>query len=148
MVRHWHGERAAAGGGSSASTSSGPSPPGSCSSASASKIPNGAWIALITPILVGLMQWVRGQYRGQEVELLVQSDAVIPHPHRTQRVVIPVNGINRAVVQAVNVGRALASESAAVYVTDDPEAGDQLRERWSRQLRTSPSSSWSRRTGR
>lgn len=100
-----------------------------------SKVPHGAWIALVAiPILVGLMEWVRAQYRGQEVELLVAAHAEIPRPHRTQRVVVPVNGINRAVVQAVNVGRTLGNDIRAVYVTDDPEAGDALRERWSRQL--------------
>jgi hypothetical protein len=49
-------------------------------------------------------------------------------------VVVPVNGINRAVVQAVNVGRTLSADIRAVYVTADPDAGDALRERWSRQL--------------
>jgi len=101
----------------------------------ASKVPNGAWIVLITvPVLVGLMEWVRAQYRGQEAELLVLPDVDIPPPHRALRVVIPVNGINRAVVQAVNVGRTFAPDVRAVYVTDDPEGGEQLRERWTRQL--------------
>ena len=100
-----------------------------------SKIPNGAWIVLITvPILVGLMEWVRAQYRGQEAELFVAPEAVVPRPHRTQRVVVPVNGINRAVIQAVNVGRTIGSDIRAVYVTDDPDAGEELRERWIRQL--------------
>jgi amino acid transporter len=101
----------------------------------ASKIPNGAWIVLITvPVIVGLMRWVRGQYRGQEAELHVAGDAEIPRPHRTQRVVVPVNGINRAVVQAVNVGRTLGDDIRAVYITTDPDAGEELRERWTRQL--------------
>ena len=100
-----------------------------------SKVPRGAWIVLIAfPILVGLMEWVRANYRGQEAELRVPADAEIPRPHRTQRVVVPVNGINRAVVQAVNVGRTLGDDIRAVYITDDPEAGDALRERWTRQL--------------
>ncbi len=101
----------------------------------ASKIPNGAWIVLITvPILVGLMEWVRAQYRGQEVELLVDTDAEIPRPHRVQRVVVPVNGLNRAVVQAVNVGRTLGDDIRAVYITTDADAGEELRVRWTRQL--------------
>jgi len=101
----------------------------------ASKIPNGAWIVLITvPILVGLMRWVRGQYRGQEAELHVAGEAEIPRPHRLQRVVVPVNGINRAVIQAVNVGRTLGDDIRAVHITTDPDAGEELRARWSRQL--------------
>ncbi len=101
----------------------------------ASKIPNGAWIVLITvPVVVGLMEWVRAQYRGQEAELLVDTNAEIPRPHRVQRVVVPINGLNRAVVQAVNVGRTIGDDIRAVYITTDPDAGEELRARWSRQL--------------
>jgi hypothetical protein len=49
-------------------------------------------------------------------------------------VVIPVNGVNRAVVQAVNFARALTRDVRAVYVTEDPAEGDRMRERWERQL--------------
>jgi hypothetical protein len=55
-------------------------------------------------------------------------------PHREQRVVIPVNGINRTVVQAVNFGRMLAQDVRAVFVTEDADTGEELRERWERQL--------------
>jgi len=99
------------------------------------KVPHGAWIVLVAiPILVGLMEWVRAQYRGQEAELHLADDAAIPSPRRARRVVVPVNGINRAVIQAVNVGRAFGEDVRAVYVTDDPEEGERLRNRWTRQL--------------
>ena len=99
------------------------------------KLPRGAWIALVAiPILVLAMEWIRARYRHQEAELRVDEDVEIARPERGQRVVVPVNGLNRAVVQAVNVGRAVSSDIRAVYITDDPEAGDILRERWERQL--------------
>jgi hypothetical protein len=99
------------------------------------KVPRGAWIALVTiPILVVIMEWVRVQYRVQEAELHVAEDAPLPPPHRARRVVVPVNGVNRAVVQAVNVGRTFGDDLRAVYVTADPDAAEELRERWARQL--------------
>jgi amino acid transporter len=105
----------------------------------ASKIPNGAWIVLITvPIIVGLMEWVRARYRDQERELRVAEEVAITAPGGPRRVVVPVNGINRAVVQAINVGRAITGDLRAVYITDDPEAGERLRERWTRQLQDVP----------
>ena len=58
-------------------------------------------------------------------------------PHREQRVVIPVNGINRSVVQAVMFGRSLATDPSmiqAMFVTTEPEEAEALRERWERQL--------------
>jgi amino acid transporter len=99
------------------------------------KLPLGAWIPLITvPILVAAMLWVRAQYRSQEAELRVDRDVVVRQPHRGQRVLVPVNGINRAVVQAVNIARSFGSDIRAVYVTDNPEDGEALRTRWERQL--------------
>ena len=84
------------------------------------------------------MTFIHRQYQGQEEELNVREDLVIEGAHREQRVVVPVNGINRAVVQAVIFGQTLASDVRAVYVTEDPEAGEALRERWERQFRDVP----------
>lgn len=96
---------------------------------------DGAWIVLVLiPLLVGGMWSIHRQYEAQEIELRVREDGVLPGPHREQRVIVPVNGINRAVVQAVNFGRAIAPDIRAVYVTDDREAADALRARWERQL--------------
>ncbi|OGO58393.1 MAG: hypothetical protein A2Z32_09260 [Chloroflexi bacterium RBG_16_69_14] len=96
---------------------------------------DGAWLVLVLiPLLVGLMSFIHRQYELQEQELRVRDDGVLPGPHREQRVIIPVNGINRAVVHAVNFGRALARDVRAVYVTDDLDVADALRARWERQL--------------
>jgi amino acid transporter len=96
---------------------------------------DGAWLVMaLIPLLVAMMSFIHHQYFLQGEELKVRDDGVLPGPHREQRVVIPVNGINRAVVQAVNFGRALTRDLRAVYVTDDLEAADALRSRWERQL--------------
>ncbi len=96
---------------------------------------DGAWLVLVLiPILVGLMSFIRRQYDAQAEELEVRETGVIPGPHREQRVVVPVNGINRAVVQAVNFGRTLTRDIRAVYVTDDLDAAEAMRARWERQL--------------
>jgi Amino acid permease len=99
------------------------------------KFVDGAWLVLVLiPILVGLMSFIHRQYDQQEAELRVRDEGVLPGPHREQRVIVPVNGINRAVVQAVNFGRALARDVRAVYVTDDLDVADAVRARWERQL--------------
>jgi hypothetical protein len=59
---------------------------------------------------------------------------VFAGPHREQRVVIPVNGINRTVVQAVTFARTMGTDVRAVYVTADSQAAEALRTRWERQL--------------
>jgi amino acid transporter len=98
------------------------------------KAPASLLVLVLIPCLVGLMALIRRQYDGQAAELHVRDDVVIAGPHREQRVVVPVNGINRAVVQAVNFARAVAKDIRAVYVTDDADDGDELRKRWERQL--------------
>jgi hypothetical protein len=99
------------------------------------KFIDGAYlVVLLIPTLVALMLFIRRQYDGQAAELHVRQDQVFTGPHREQRVVIPVNGINRAVIQAVNFGRALTSDVRAVFVTDDPEQGEQIRRRWDEQV--------------
>ena len=98
------------------------------------KAPQSLIVLALIPCLVALMSFIHRQYSGQEAELAVRDDYVVPSPHREQRVVIPVNGINRAVVQAVIFGRTLASDVRAVFITEDPEVGEDLREKWDRQV--------------
>jgi len=98
------------------------------------KAPTSLLVAVIIPILVAMMVFIHRQYAASTAELAVRSDAVIPGPHRAERVIIPVPGITRAVVQAVNVGRSIAPDVHAVLITDDPEEGTAIRERWERQL--------------
>ena len=99
---------------------------------------DGAWFVIVLiPSLVGGMLFIRHQYDAQADELLVKDDLIFDRPHREQRVVIPVNGINRSVVQAVMFGKSLATDPSllqAVYVTTDLEEAEALRERWDRQL--------------
>ncbi len=102
------------------------------------KFTQGAWfVVVLIPTLVAGMLFIRREYTAQAKELEVRDDLVFERPHREQRVVIPVNGINRSVVQAVMFGKSLASEPSmlqAVFVTTELEEADRLRERWERQF--------------
>ena len=99
------------------------------------KFLDGAWlVVMLIPILVAGMLFIRREYNAQERELHVREDFVMEGPHREQRVVIPVNGLNRSVFQAINFGRTMSRDVRAVFVTEDTEAGDDLRERWERQV--------------
>jgi amino acid transporter len=98
------------------------------------KAPQSLIVIALIPLLVGLMNFIHHQYASQEEELKVRDEYVVGMPHREQRVVIPVNGINRAVVQAVTFGRTLASDVRAVFITEDPEVGEAVRKKWERQV--------------
>lgn len=102
------------------------------------KAPTSFIVLVLMAILFAVMTFIRRQYDGQAAELEVRPDIVFERPHREQRVVVPVNGINRAVVQAITFARTLAADVRAVYVTEDPADGEALRQQWERQIRGVP----------
>ena len=55
-------------------------------------------------------------------------------PHREERVVIPIAGITRAVIQAVNVGRSISDDVRAVFISEDPEGAIEMRPQWEHQV--------------
>jgi amino acid transporter len=104
-----------------------------------SKFALGAWVVLLLiPALIAMMLFIHRQYGSMGRQLAVREDGPLPEPHREERVVIPVPGINRAVVQAVNVGRSIAADVEAVLVSDDPVEAERVRLRWERQLPNVP----------
>jgi amino acid transporter len=98
------------------------------------KAPPSLLVAVIIPILVAMMLFIHRQYETSARLLEVRPELVVPPPRRDERVVIPVTGTNRAVVQAVNVGRSIAGDVIAVLISDEPEEAAAVRQRWERQL--------------
>jgi amino acid transporter len=98
------------------------------------KAPTSLLIAVIIPLLVLMMLFIHRQYEASARNLKVRDDIVIPPPRREERVIVPVPGITRAVVQAVNVGRSIAPDVRAVLISDEPEEAARIRERWERQI--------------
>jgi hypothetical protein len=98
------------------------------------KAPTSLLVAIIIPVLIVVMMFINRQYNASAAHLKVRDDIVIQPPHREERVIVPVPGITRAVVQAVNVGRSIAPDVRAVLISDEPEEATAIRERWERQI--------------
>jgi amino acid transporter len=98
------------------------------------KAPTSLIVAIIVPLLVLMMAFIHRQYRASAEHLAVRPEYVVPAPHREERVIVPVPGITRAVVQAVNVGRSIAPDVRAVLISDEPDEAAEIRRRWDRQL--------------
>jgi len=99
------------------------------------KFVDGAYLVVILiPTLVALMLFIHRQYDASRRELQVRQDLVFRPPQREERAVVPIPGVNRAVIQAVNVARSVADDVRAVFITEDPEDGAAIRERWERQV--------------
>ena len=99
------------------------------------KFEAGAWLVVVlVPMLVGMMLFISRQYARSARELAIRPDLVVHALHREERVVVPIPGLNRAVVQAVNVARSISDDVRAVYISDDQESAVHLREAFERQM--------------
>jgi len=99
------------------------------------KFVDGAYLVVIlVPLLVGMMLFINFQYTRSARELAVAPNLIVRAPHREQRVVVPIPGLTRAVVQAINVGRSVSEDIRAVYISNDPAQAIRLRADFERQL--------------
>ena len=98
------------------------------------KAPTSLLVVIVIPILVAMMLFIHRQYSASSKELAIPQHKVIRGPHREERVFVPVPGINRAVVQAINVGRSIDPNVTAVLISDEPEEASAIKARWDRQL--------------
>jgi amino acid transporter len=100
----------------------------------AAKAPESLLVAIVIPVLVGIMLFIHRQYARSRRLLAVPQTGRLPAPRREERVVVPVPGISRAVVHAINVGRSITSDVRAVLVADDPAEAKRVQKRWSKQI--------------
>ena len=99
------------------------------------KFVDGAYLVVILiPLLVGMMLFIHRQYTSARNELAIRPGYVAQPSQREERVIIPIPGINRAVIQAVNVGRSIADDVVAVFITDEPEDAASVRARWEKMV--------------
>jgi amino acid transporter len=98
------------------------------------KAPTSMLVAVVIPALVLMMLFIHRQYRASAAQLAIDPDAVIPSPRRDDRVIVPVTGVNRAIVQAVNIGRSIGPDVRAVMVSDDGPAALAKRAEWDRRF--------------
>ena len=99
------------------------------------KFADGAYLVVIlVPVLVGMMLFINRQYARSRRELKVRPDTVVGPPVREERVVVPIPGLDRAAVQAINVARSIDDDVRAVFISDDPEEAARVRESFERQV--------------
>jgi len=93
------------------------------------KTAEGAWIIiLMIPVLVGIFEITRRHYDHVAAELTLRGWH--PAPAGRHVVIVPIGGLQRAVVKALRYARALSPDVRAVYVELDPTATEALRRQW------------------
>jgi hypothetical protein len=97
----------------------------------ATKAHEGAWIIIVLiPVHVALFRATRRHYDGLSKQLSLQGWP--PPETRRNTVLIPVSGLQRAVIEALAYAKTLSGEVRAVYVDIDPGATEQLKTQWPR----------------
>jgi len=97
------------------------------------KFVEGAWIivVLIPMLLFGFCK-VYNHYQEADKQLsLGELPGQLTEPFPT-RVVVPVAGVNRGMVDAINYARAISKNVTAVYVELEPGTGEHVRRDWER----------------
>jgi amino acid transporter len=93
------------------------------------KAVEGAWIImLLIPLNVLFCRLTRRHYDGVAAQLTVRGwEPRVAH-HNT--VIVPISGIQRAVLGALDYARTLSADVRALYVNVDPDTTQQLRDAW------------------
>ena len=93
------------------------------------KFTEGAWlIVVLIPILVLWFRSIHKHYMGVGAQLTLQG--WVPEPPRQTVVLVPIGGVHRAVVKAVQYAKTLSGDVRAVYVDVDPLVTTEIRKQW------------------
>jgi amino acid transporter len=98
----------------------------------ATKFIHGAWIVVVViPLLVFMFRAIHKHYLGVAKQLSTEGLGDLRPLRNT--VIVPISGIHRGVVGALQYAKAIAPDRVqAVYVDFDEEATAKLREKWER----------------
>ena len=95
------------------------------------KFVQGAWIVfLLVAILILMFQGIRSHYKAVAEQVALDRRGSRPPLPRRNIVIIPIGGLNRAVVRAVDFARSRPGEIRAVYVDVDPEESAIVKIQW------------------
>ncbi|HOU15436.1 MAG TPA: APC family permease [Anaerolineae bacterium] len=96
-----------------------------------SKFIAGAWITVILiPLLVAMFLYVHRYYDDVREQLTLRGQQPPVKTYPAPRVVIPVAGVHRAILDAVGYACSISRDVTAVYIATDAEETERVREAW------------------
>lgn len=94
------------------------------------KFLQGAWIVFVlVAVLIMMFRAIRSHYTAVAEQVALARDARPPRPRRNV-VIIPIGGVNRAVVRAVDYARSHGGEVKAVLIDVDKEETALIEMKW------------------
>lgn len=95
------------------------------------KFMHGAWIVIVLiPILIMMFRGIHAHYKAVSEQITLDRRGSRPPMPRRNIVIIPISGVNRAVIRAVDYARSRPGEVRAVSVDVDPESTARLEMQW------------------
>ncbi len=95
------------------------------------KFSHGAWIVLVAiPSLVLLTQKIHQHYLSVAQQLSLEKCLLDEKEYKHHSVIVPISGIQQAVVNAIKYAKALSDDVTAVYVYIDPVETQKMKEKW------------------
>ena len=93
------------------------------------KGPEGAWIVIVLiPVIVGVFRKTKTHYDEVAAQLTLRDWT--PPARRTNIVLVPISGVQRAVVHALRYAESISTDVRAVFVNDNTEQIAALRREW------------------
>lgn len=94
------------------------------------KFVDGAWIIiLLLPTIVISFMAVHRHYRNLAYDLSLDNFGE-PPPAIRHRVLIPISGVHRGALEALNYARSLSDDVTAIHISIEPEKRDAIESKW------------------
>ena len=95
------------------------------------KFMHGAWLVIVLiPILIMMFRGIHAHYQAVSEQITLDRRGSRPPMPRRNIVILPISGVNRAVIRAVDYARSRPGEVRAVFIDVDSEATARLEMQW------------------
>ncbi len=95
------------------------------------KFMHGAWLVIVLiPILIMMFRGIHAHYQAVSEQIALDRRGSRPPMPRRNIVILPISGVNRAVIRAVDYARSRPGEVRAVFIDVDSEATARLEMQW------------------
>jgi amino acid transporter len=91
----------------------------------------GAWVVFaLVPVLMIVFQKINTHYQEVGKQLTMRGLPPSLRPYPGLRLVLPVSGVHRGIIEAVNLSRSLSSKIIALYIEVEPGSGEKVKAKW------------------